>query len=256
MLVTRARHQSAALAEPLEALGARVIAAPVIQTVDPEDWAPADAAIAVLEQYDWIVFTSTNAVDRFTRRMSANGRELHELRQASVAAVGLATAEHLAALGITPALVPEDYRAEGLVAAFGAQGVPAGSRVLLPRAAAGRDILPDALREAGATVDIVPVYRTIAAEPDPAAVEPLRADAVDVVTFTSPSTARHFIAWIEAAGLDVGHVMGRVAAASIGPVTTRALLERGYSVPIEAASSTSSGLVDAIAAYCAAGKAC
>lgn len=252
VLVTRAPHQAAGLADPLAALGAEVVVAPVIDTAEPDDWGPADAAIRRLGEYDWVVLTSTNGVDRFVARMAALGVPLETLRARRVAVVGEATGERLRELGIEPALVPDDYRAEGLVEAFEAAGAGPGWRVLLPRAAKARDILPDALRSWGAMVDVVPVYRTVPATPDPAVVALLRAAAVDIVTFTSPSTVRHFIAWLEAAGIDAAAVMSRVVAASIGPVTSRALAERGYAVPIEAHPSTAEGLVDGITVFVAA----
>lgn len=250
VLVTRARHQAASLAEPLAELGAEVVVAPVIDTVDPDDWTPADKAISRLDSYGWLVLTSANSVDRFFARMRERGVSLSPAT--SVAAVGPATAERLAELGIAADLVPADFRAEGLVEAFEALGAGSGWRVLLPRAEKAREILPDSLRALGVTVDVVPVYRTVAATPDPALVERLRNGSVDVVTFTSPSTVRHFLAWLSTAGLDADAVMQSVKAASIGPVSSAALVDRGFEVPIEAVASTAEGLVAAIAAY--AGK--
>lgn len=249
ILVTRAAHQAAGLAEPLRALGADVLVAPVIDTVDPADWAPADEAISGLPGYDWVVLTSTNAVDRFVDRLTRLQGSAESLREAKVAVVGPATAERLAELGITPALVPDDYRAEGLIEAFRALHPDDSWRVLVPRAEKAREILPEALRAAGARVDVVPVYRTVPATPDPAAVSALATGSVDVVTFTSPSTVRHFLGWLDSAGLDRESVMGSTAAASIGPVTSEALRSRGYAVPIEAADSTTTGLVSAIASW-------
>lgn len=249
VLVTRALHQAAALAGPLAALGAEVLVAPVIATVDPTDWSEADAAIEALRGYDWVVFTSANAVDRFFGRMESRGVSADRLAETKIAAVGPATDRRLRELGITPDLVPADHRAEGLLEAFRGMGAGEGWRVLIPRAEQAREILPDSLREAGVEVDVVTVYRTVPAEPDHSVVERLRAGEVDVVTFTSPSTARHFLAWAEAVGLDAGGVMQRIAAASIGPVTTEALRQLGYDVPIEAAHSTAAGLTEAIVAH-------
>lgn len=249
VLVTRAAHQAAGLAGPLRALGADVLVAPVIDTIDPADWAPADEAIARLAGYDWVVLTSTNAVDRFVDRLTRRRGSADALRQMKVAVVGPSTAERLSELGITPALVPDDFRAEGLVDAFRALHPDSEWRVLVPRAEKAREILPEALREAGARVDVVPVYRTVPATPDPGVVSALEAGRVDVVTFTSPSTVRHFFGWLDGAGLERQQVMGRVAAASIGPITSEALRSRGYEVPIEAIDSTAGGLVAAIASW-------
>ncbi|MDO8848011.1 MAG: uroporphyrinogen-III synthase [Coriobacteriia bacterium] len=248
VLVTRAPHQAAALAEPLAALGAEVLIAPAIDTIDPEDWGPVDAAIAGLDSYDWVILTSANAVDRFLGRMAERGIARSALTGIRIAVVGSATAERLQEHGVTPDLMPADFRGEGLIEAFRAVGAGAGVRFLLPRAASAREILPETLRADGAEVDVVAVYRTVPAQPEPAVIERLRSAEVDVVTFTSPSTVRHFVAWLESAGLDASAVLGRAAAASIGPVTTEALRERGYDVPIEAAGSTMRSLVDAISA--------
>lgn len=249
VLVTRAKRQAEGLAAPLEALGARVLVAPVIETVEPLDWAPADEAIQRLARYDWVVLTSANAVDRFTGRMLDLGVPLGALASASVAVVGSATAARLEELGIEPALVPADFRAEGLVEAFAEMGAEPGWRVLIPRAEQAREILPDALRQSGVTVDIVPVYRTVPATPEPAVIEPLLGDEVDVVTFTSPSTVRHFLAWLEAAGLQPADVMAQVTSASIGPVTSEALRAAGHDPQIEAGEYTAAGLVEAIRSW-------
>lgn len=249
VLVTRARHQAAGLVEPLEALGAEVLVAPVIDTIEPESWEPADAAIERLAGYDWVVLTSTNAVDRFTGRLAERGVPLEALAERRIAVVGSATAERLTELGITPALVPDDFRAEGLVSCFEGEAM-SGARVLVPRAEKAREILPEALRRMGAQVDVVSVYRTVPATPDPDVVGSLDAGEVDVVTFTSPSTVRHFLAWLGSAGLDPERVMATVASASIGPVTSEALRTRGHAVPIEAEVSTAEGLVTAIVMHC------
>lgn len=249
VLVTRAPHQARALAGPLEALGADVIIAPVIDTVEPDTWAPVDDAVGRLGVYDWIVFTSTNAVDRFLDRMAFRGIALPRAGRPRIAVVGAATAEWLEERGFTPDLVPDDFRAEGLIDRFREIGVTPGMRFLLPRAERAREILPESLRAAGAGVDVVTVYRTVPAVPDPAVIDRLRAGEVDAITFTSPSTVRHFLAWATSAGLDPAEVLGRSAAASIGPVTSDALRERGYAVPVEAAVSTMTSLVDGIVAH-------
>lgn len=249
VLVTRARHQAAGLAEPLLALGAEVLVAPVIETIDPEDWAPVDQAIAQLGSYDWLVLTSANAVDRFLDRMAARGVPVTELASVRIAAVGSATAERLGAHGLSADLVPDDFRAEGLVEAFEQAGAGEGWHVLLPRAAAAREILPDSLRELGVHVDVVPVYRTVPATPDPRIIARLRDGEVDAITFTSPSTVRHFIAWVTAAGLDAVHVLSTAACVSIGPVTTGALESRGCTNVVEAGESTAQDMVRSIRSH-------
>ncbi|MEI7815126.1 MAG: uroporphyrinogen-III synthase, partial [Coriobacteriia bacterium] len=115
VIVTRTLAQAHTLAEPLASLGAEVLAFPVLETVDPEDWGALDSAIANLASYDWVVLTSTNGVERFLRRFRAVGGSSDAIVGAKFAAVGSATAAKLARHGLPPALVPTDFRAEGLV---------------------------------------------------------------------------------------------------------------------------------------------
>lgn len=247
VIITRTAAQAPTLAVPLEALGAEVLAFPVLETVDPQDWAPLDAAIADLASYDWVVLTSTNGVDRFLRRFREVGGSRDAVLGAKFAVVGSATAEKLVRHGLAPALVPADFRAEGLVEAFRALGAGAGWRILIARAEEAREVLPDELREMGCQVDVVTVYRTQLAVAEPAVVERLRDGSVDVVTFTSGAIASGFVSAVTNAGLDAGQVMERLLVASIGPVTSEAIREMGFTVDVEATESTMGSLVDAIA---------
>jgi uroporphyrinogen III methyltransferase/synthase len=246
VIVTRTLAQAHTLAEPLEALGAEVLAFPVLETVDPEDFAPLDAAIANLATYDWVILTSTNGVDRFLKRFRAVKGSRDAILGAKFAAVGSATAEKLAKHGLPPALVPADFRAEGLVDAFREMGAAPGCRVLIPRAEDAREILPDELRAMGCEVDVVCAYRTQLAPTNPDVVERLRAGSVDVVTFTSGAIARGFVSAIEGAGLDAETTLAGLVVASIGPVTSDSIREIGLAVDIEATESTMVSLVDAI----------
>ena len=249
VLVTRTREQAHSLVEPLESLGAEVLAMPVLETVDPEDWSPVDAAIASIGSFDWIVFTSTNGVDRFLHRF----REIHgsfdDLASTCMAAVGSATAHRMRAEGFPPVLVPDDYRAEGLVAAFEALGAEKCHRVLIPRAEEARDVFPDALRSMGCDVEVVVVYRTMPAVPDPEVLARLHAGSVDVGTFTSGAIASAFLDAVTAAGLDGREVMRGMVVASIGPITTEALSRLGIQVDAEAVESTMDALVEAVVAH-------
>lgn len=251
IVVTRTREQSRALADPLERLGARVIACPAIEVVDPADLRPLDAAIARLETYTWVVLTSTNGVERFLARLEACGTGPQALSDVRVAVVGSATAKCLREAGVTPDFVPADFRAEGLVEGFEALGVGEHDRVLIPRAEEAREILPDALREMGAVVDVVPVYRVVTADLDAVCISAFASGSVDVVTFASGGTASRFVQALDAAGLDAHATLRAVAIASVGPVTTDALAALGLSPAIEAATSTMESLVDAIVAHVA-----
>ncbi len=248
VVVTRAREQAAGLIGELEALGADVIACPVIEIIDPPDFAAVDAAIERLETYDWTVITSVNGVERFFARLAVHGDPPVLLAHTRVAAVGTATADALRLRGVEPALVPSDFRAEGLVAALLDRGATHGTRVLLPRALEGRDVLPRELGDAGVQVEVAPVYQTVPAPADPAILDRLRS-GVDAVTFTSPSTVRHFLAFLDAAGSDGAALLGRSAVASIGPVTTAALAARDVRVDVEPRTYTATALVSALAEY-------
>lgn len=246
VLVTRTADQAHALVDPLAALGAEVLVMPVLETVDPEDWTPVDDAIRALHTYDWLVFTSTNAVDRFLRRFRPAGGSREALLGIRIAAVGSATAAKLAHHGLPPTLVPEDFRAEGLIAEFRAMGPEQCRRVLLPRAEEAREVLAEALAEMGCTLDVVTVYRVRAAATDPAVIDRLREGSVDVVTFTSGAIASAFVSAVSRAGLDAEKVLGGTIIASIGPVTTEALRALGHTAPIEASESTMASLAHAV----------
>lgn len=248
VVVTRAREQAASLVGALSALGAEVVAFPAIAIVEPPD-AELEAlhdAIRRLPEYDWVVFSSANGVRRFFAHLVNVDRTSEALSHVKIAVVGSATAEKMRALGVEPDLVPADFRAEGLVDAFRAQGAGPGWRVLAVRALEGREVLERELRELGVRVDAAVAYRTVPAEPDPAVVERLR-EGVDAVTFTSPSTVTYFLAFLAAAGIDPDAFMRGTLAASIGPVTTDALRARGYEAGAEARPSTAHALAAAIA---------
>ena len=251
VIVTRTRAQAAALAEPLEELGAEVVPFPVIDVVPPESWAEVDVAIRKIEDYDWVVFTSANAVAEFLNRAgSITGDDpVHALAVPWVAAVGKSTAATLRVCGREGRPRTRDARAEGLVAAFEELGAGPGWKILIPRAEEAREVLPESLRASGAEVDVVVVYRTVPAEPDAEVVERLRSGEVDAVTFTSGSTVRHFVERLAEAGLDPAEQMARLVVASIGPVTTKALEKRGFSADVEAAEATMESLAAALAEH-------
>lgn len=236
-MVTRARAQASDLAQQLQALGAEVVHAPVIRVEPLPDLAPLHRALGQIAAYDWVVFTSQNAVE-----ITCSGAA--PLAPAKVAAVGPATADALARRGVPVALVAERHVAEGLVDALGAQGV-AGARILVPAAERTRPVLEAGLRARGAVVDVIPVYRTVPEEGDGAALAgELVAGHIAAVTFTSSSTVEHFVALVgrEAA------TCGRFVAAAIGPITAETAREldvvRGGL--IEASPSTTGGLVAAL----------
>ena len=250
IVVTRARAQADELTAALVALGAEVIAAPVIRIEPLADLALLRAALADLSRYTWIVFTSRNTVDVVCDRLPEWGVAPAALAARPVAAIGPATAAALTERGIAPALVPPQFVAESVVAALAARGNLRGARVLLPRAEQARDALPEGLRALGAAVDVIPVYRTVAETTDGADLAAqLAAGRVDAVTFTSSSTVQHFV---ELVGRDVA-ARSRYVAAVIGPVTAATARELGLPVAVEAAEYTAPGLVQAMVRHFAGG---
>jgi uroporphyrinogen III methyltransferase/synthase len=236
VVVTRAREQASELRARLEILGAEVLELPSI-AIEPVDF-----AVPALDAYSWVVFTSANGVIAFfDRGLAAVALDARALAPVRVAAIGPGTTEALAARGVRADLVPERFVAESLLSAF-PPPAPPGARVLLARAAQARDVLPDGLRAVGYEVDVLPVYRTVAAAPDPAAIERVRAGKVDAVTFTSSSTVTNFCDLVGA------RPEPQPVVVSIGPVTSATARERGLRVDVEAAEHTIDGLVRALSA--------
>lgn len=241
--VTRPRHQAASLVAALEALGAAVLEAPAIRIEPPEDRRPLDEALARLERYDWIVFTSVNGVEAFFRRLSERSLPIPE--RAAFAAIGPATARALRDHGCEPRVVPERFVAEEVFRALSEEGAVRGRRFLLPRAEIAREALPRLLREAGADAEVVVAYRTVPEDSGVrAAADAVARGEVDAVTFTSASTARSFFDAVSPES-----VRGKTAAASIGPITSAALVALGVPPAIEAETYTVEGLVEAIARH-------
>lgn len=238
VVVTRARHQAGELAAALVAAGARVVEVPVIDIDEPDDGGTAlRRAAAAVGGYDWVAFTSANAVTRFLPLL----RDARALAGVGVAAVGEATSAALAERGVAPDLLGQPATAEGLAASFPA---PSGSRrVLFPRAAEGRDTLPVGLRARGWEVEEVAAYRTVPAAAPPDAVVADLATA-DAVTFTSPSTVRAYLGLRSVGGaeLPVPPVV-----ACIGPVTAAAARKAGLVVAVEATTPSAGALVAALA---------
>ncbi len=247
VVVTRSRTQASAQSELLAELGAEVLEFPTIATVAPDSWELADAAISELETYDWVIFTSVNGVDAFFQRLRACGKDTRALGYARVGAIGPATAERCAVYGVVPDLVPDEYRAEGVLDALAAEGLTSGARVLIPRALEAREVLPDTLRERGAHVDVVPVYRTVLGAGEPEVLRRIAEGTVDAVTFASSSTVRNFLTLLE--GSEAEARIGEIAVASIGPITSATARELGLDVTVEAQPYTIPALAGALAEH-------
>ena len=230
VVVTRAREQASTLVQRLRVLGAETIELPTIEVVDPSDGGAALArAAAGVAGAEWVAFTSVNAVERFMALLP----DTRALAPARVAAVGPGTSAALARWHVRPDLVPERAVAEALVDAF----PPGAGRVLLPQADRARPVLAEGLGRKGWHVDVVEAYRTVPATPAPDALA--HAMAADAVTFTSASTVRGYLDL-------VGPATVPPVVVTIGPVTSEAAREAGFSVSVEADPHTVDGVVEAV----------
>jgi uroporphyrinogen-III synthase/uroporphyrinogen III methyltransferase/synthase len=268
VLVTRAALQAGKLSGALREFGATPVEVPVIEIQPAEDFAPLEKAIRQLSSYDWLIFTSANAVSILGFNASLEGFSIHNSPNLKIAAVGPATAAAVENAGLKVSLVPEDYVAESLVDALlkrhevsghdlrraehaqkeGGASAPAGrltgQRILIARAAVARDVIPDALRAAGALVDVVDAYRNVMPAIAPQLLRAALEQGIDAATFTSSSSVTHLAAAAKIAGL--AFPFAGVAAVSIGPVTTQTLRENGWEPAAEASPSDIPGLVDAL----------
>ena len=246
MLVTRAAHQAGKLSEGLRALGAEPVEVPVLEIRPPESFEALDAALQQLDGYDWLILTSANTVRAVEDRAVALRIALEQPARLKVAAVGEATAAAARKAGLHVAFVPETYVAESLVAGLleGIQFRTAGLKTLLARAAVARDVIPDALREAGAEVDVADAYRNVLPEGAPEQLRRALAKGIDAATFTSSSSATHLAEAAQKAG--VAWPFAGVAAVSIGPITSESLLGLGWPPVAEANPSDISGLIAAV----------
>ncbi len=234
IVVTRDRRQAAELAEPLEALGAEALLLPVIEIQDALDPGPMRDAIARLDTYDWLIFTSANGVRAFTAALDKSKNDLRALR-ARLCAIGPATKAAIEALHLKVDLMPKEYVAESLVESFAQENLD-GKRILLPRAAVARDLVPVELSRKGAQIDVVEAYRTGAPTFDRSILD----RKPHWITFTSSSTVSNFI---ETAGKDS---LAGIKIASIGPITSATLRQHGLEPTVEADPHTIPGLIAAI----------
>ena len=243
VVVTRPRAQAEEFVSWLEAQGAEAVEFPAIRIVAPPDPEPLARAAAMVGEYDWVVLTSVNGVERFWDALAAAGLDSRALGGARVAAIGPATAAALATHGVRPDVVPARYVAEAVVEAMTSAAKLEGARVLLPRAHGAREVLPVELRAQGATVTEVEAYRSIADADAAGELRPrLAGGQIDVVTFTSSSTVRSFV---DALGTELGGAI----VACIGPITAGAARTAGLPVQVVATDYTIPGLAAALRAY-------
>jgi len=247
VLVTRSSRQSSELATQLSALGLEPVLVPAIELVAPSSFEALDKAIADLVSFQWLLFTSANAVEAFHRRIEALGRKAEGV-QARIAAIGPATGRALEAIGLRAELMPPQAVAESMAEALlphARQPDGSASHFLLVRAEEARDVLPDALRSAGAEITIAPVYRTVVPAGSVDAIRSLFSHPAPVaaITFTSSSTARNLLALCEAAGVTLPASALRV---SIGPITSETLRSLEWPPHAEALEASVVALAQAV----------
>ncbi|HUN86177.1 MAG TPA: uroporphyrinogen-III synthase [Terracidiphilus sp.] len=242
VLVTRAAGQASKLSDELRALGAVPIEVPVIEICPPESYDGLDSAFRQLDTFDWLLFTSTNSVAAFQSRAMNLGISLTDLKP-QIAAVGKATAQALETLmHLRVSLTPKEYVAESLVAALKDQ--ISGKRVLLARAAVARDVIPDALRASGASVDVVDAYQNVLPFDAPSKLRKAVSESIDAATFTSSSSVTHLAEAAHAA--DIPFPLPEIPAVSIGPITSQTLRELGWPPAVEADPHDIPGLIQAV----------
>ena len=258
VLVGRAKHQAGALSAQLREKGARVVEIPFIEIRKPRSFKPLDQALKDLNSYDWLILTSVNGVDAMWERALDQRIPLPKKSRAiaprsrlnengasapAVAAIGPATKKAIEQRGLKVDVVPKEYVAESVVRSL--KSKVKGKRVLLVRAKVARDVIPRELRRAGADVDVVEAYETVVPQSSRRKLRAVLRSATThphVVTFTSSSTVKNFVALIGKSRAN----LRSVRMASIGPVTSATLRECGLKVHIAAKEFTIPGLVDAI----------
>jgi len=244
IVITRARKQAETVARSIEELGGDVIDFPTIEICPPENFAEFDAALDKLSLYDWVIFTSVNSVEPFLERLKLRGETAEALSAHKVGAIGAETAKRLEAARIRASLVPERYQAEGILDAISPEEI-CGKRVLIPRAAEAREILPATLRKWGAVVDVVVAYRTELPRLDVRPLSDLLVERkVDVITFTSSSTVRNFVRLF--GGRKLGEIARGSTIACIGPITAATVEELGGRADIVADQFTVKDMLRAI----------
>lgn len=252
VVITRAASQAGEFVKELERYGANVIVCPTIEITEPESYERLDEAIDHLYGYDWLIFTSANAIDFFLRRLNTRGVKVEELDELKVCAIGQGSADKLRDAHVHVDVIPSHAKAEGVFAALsefvGGSEQLHGLNILLPRAAVGRDYLPKALEDAGARVDVVTAYRTVVPENlDHGRLSAMLAGSADCIAFTSSSTVKNLALLFDTH--DLSKILSGVAIACIGEITAETAREYGLKTDIKPDPSTIKDLAKSIADY-------
>jgi len=252
VVITRAQDQANEFASELERYGASVVLCPTIEIRELESYERLDEAIEHLYGYDWLIFTSMNGVEYFFQRLKTGNRNVSDLDELKVCAIGEATADRLRDLHVHVDVIPEEFKAEGVFSALerfvgGAEAL-AGLNVLIPRASVARDYLPKALEKAGARVDVVPAYRTeLPTNLDRGRVAAMLSGATDCIAFTSSSTIKNLARLFDTE--DLSGALAGVVIACIGDITASTAADYGLQVKIQPQQFTIPALARAIAEY-------
>ena len=251
-MVTRAASQASELTNALKSYGATVFVCPTIEIREPDNYDRLDEALDHLYGYDWLIFTSSNGVEFFMKRLHQRGHKIEDLDEIKVCAIGQRTAEKLHDTHTHVDVVPSQSTAEGVFASLsefvGGAAHLRGLNILMPRALVGRDVLPKALAEAGARVDVAPTYQTVLPEDfDGGRLRAMLAGSGDCIAFTSPSTIKNLAKLFDTN--DLGNTLPGIVIACIGPVTAAAALEYGLKVDIQPDQQTTTDLAEAIASH-------
>jgi uroporphyrinogen III methyltransferase/synthase len=247
IVITRARAQARRLAQAIEERGGEVIEFPTIEIQPARDLTALDDAIKNLSRYDWLMFTSTNGVGIFLERMLHLAVDTQSLEKVQTAAIGPETAKRLETAGVKNCLVPRTYRAEGILEMLRPEAMR-GKRILIPRAAFAREVLPATLMQWGADVEVIETYRTIVPQTDRRELqEKLRQRAIDMITFTSSSTVSNFARLFD--GRRLAEILGETPIACIGPITESTVVELGGVTALSAREFTIAGLIYAMVEY-------
>ncbi len=250
IIVTRTREQASDLVAGLEEYGANCLEYSTINIQPVDSYEALDDELERINEYHWILFTSLNGVKYFFERLYGKGMDARQLKGPEIAVVGKSTADLLLKYGVHADLIPAVFTGEGLAESLLDQGVE-GRNILIPRVLHGPEMLPETLRGAGAQVTVVPVYQNCPAQGDK---EFLRAElkkgGVDMVTFTSSSTVRNFLALLdEEKQAELKELLAGVKIAAIGPITGKTVTDSGLRVDVQPEQHTIPAMIEAIVAY-------
>jgi uroporphyrinogen III methyltransferase/synthase len=244
ILITRPQPQAEEFRAQLAAFGAEVLAFPTIEIRKPDSWEALDKGIRNIDRYQWLIFTSVNGVQNFFSRCRQLRRDLRDLKGIRIAAIGPATERAVADLGLRVEILPDEFRAEGLVESLKGK-VLKGTRILIPRARVARDALPDELRKQGAQVDIVDAYQTVVPDTGRERLLQLIGERpLDLIVFTSSSTVSNLADMVKPDSLS--SLLTETAVAAIGPITAKTAEALGLTVQVQPRQYSMPSLVEAI----------